>query len=252
MSTGSSNDRPTTLERHRLLVIGVLLLLTGAASVAAALSDRWPGDLSGVRLLQGALNGFTEPLLDGVNFVGDDRFIITLTLGTMAWLLLQGKRGLAAMLGIVVAFEAVAVLLLKWAVHRPRPELPADLEVLADPSSYSFPSGHVALAVALFGALAYLVARHWSRRGWWRWTLLALLIGPAVLIGPARVAWGVHWPSDVLGGYLLALLGIQLLAWLHHQFEHNAPSTDVTHILDLTDAPFTPGQFPTPRKEAGT
>ena len=165
------------------------------------------------------LNGYTEPVMGLVNGVGGAARPFILSLVVVAWLAYRKRHRLAAILVAVMAWELAAVALLKWVVHRPRPELPADLQVFADPSSYSFPSGHVTFATVFFGTLIYLLARHWEPTTWLRWVVLALLMVPVVLMGPARVAWGVHWPSDVLGGYLLALLGIQILVWLSHRYD---------------------------------
>ena len=214
----------------------MLVLLIGAlviASVAAAQWDRWPGDLQLMRLLQGALNSYTRPVVSVVNTIGSTAVPYVLSLGVAGWLLYRRHPQLAAILTVVMALEGMAVAVLKWAVERPRPELPVDLQVITDPSSYSFPSGHVTFAVAFFGILAYLVARYWRGRS--RWIAVAVVLTPAVLMGPARVSWGVHWPSDVLGGYLLALLGIQLLIWLNHRIEtvpHRQPGPSKTHGKD--------------------
>ena len=202
--------------------VWLLILIVAAlavASVTAARWDRWPGDLQLMRLLQGALNSYTRPVVSSINTLGNEVLSFFLSLGIAGWLAYRRQRSLAAILLGVMALEVVAVTVIKWAVHRPRPDLPLDLQALTDPSSYSFPSGHVAFAVAFFGILAYLVAHYWGRSGWPRRTIIALILTPAVLMGPARVAWGVHWPSDVLGGYLLAILGIQLLIWLDHRRE---------------------------------
>ena len=202
-----------------MLTLLVPLGLLASASVAAASWDPWPGDLRGVRAFQGLLNDYTRPLLQNVNALGGGVQRWLLVGAAVGWLAYVGRYRLGLALAVVMLLEAAVVSLTKWAVHRPRPELPDDLQVLADPSSYSFPSSHVTFAVVFFGALAYLLARHWGRRGWVRWMVLALLLAPAALMGPARVAWGVHWPSDVLGGYLVALFGIYALAWADRRIE---------------------------------
>ena len=56
-----------------------------------------------------------------------------------------------------------------------------------------------------------MLALHWRAALWLRRCLVALLLVPLALVGPSRMAWGVHWPSDVLGGYLVALLGMLVL-----------------------------------------
>lgn len=95
---------------------------------------------------------------------------------------------------------------LKALFDRPRPA-PVDwqLEIFGSPiefpASPSFPSGHAVTSVVVFGTLAYLIIRLEPTVRMRRWTLslAALLI---LLIGLSRIYLGVHYPSDVLAGYL--------------------------------------------------
>jgi undecaprenyl-diphosphatase len=99
-------------------------------------------------------------------------------------------------------------------VHRPRPS--ADLVHVATSIPWgSFPSGHVLNLTATFGFFLYLSYVH-IRQPVLRAlsvTICSLVIG---LIGVARVYSGEHWPSDVVGGYLLGVFWLLLAIRLYH------------------------------------
>jgi membrane-associated phospholipid phosphatase len=93
---------------------------------------------------------------------------------------------------------------LKVAFARPRPSI---VDAIDQVSSQSFPSGHAMAAIIAYGSVGYLVARLEPTRRLRRatWTLVVLMV---IGIGGSRVYLGVHYPSDVLAGFLAGL------AWL--------------------------------------
>jgi hypothetical protein len=103
---------------------------------------------------------------------------------------------------VTILGALVLDLSLKYAFHRPRPVpffVPA-------PYTYSFPSGHSLFSFCFYGVLAGLLTRRIRSRRWrvLIWTLAALLVAT---IGLSRVYLGVHYPSDVIAGYLAFTLG---------------------------------------------
>src|ERR1700682_753225 len=116
----------------------------------------------------------------------------------------MGRRRPAILL-VVAAAGAVALdELLKLVFHRPRPEAYFGYPL---PSSYSFPSGHAVSSCCFYGVLAAIVtARMRSRAAKSAvWTAAALM---AALIGLSRIYLGVHYPSDVVAGYAVAVVWV--------------------------------------------
>jgi membrane-associated phospholipid phosphatase len=127
----------------------------------------------------------------------------TLGLGLLAATVigLRGRHGAAVLLAAAVVFERLSVDGLKFAIGRPRPDL--DLPFM--PASASFPSGHSANSMAVFVTIA-LIAAPPS----WRRSALEVAIGTSILVGFTRVVLGVHWPTDVIGGWAWGLLVVGL------------------------------------------
>lgn len=110
-----------------------------------------------------------------------------------------GRRAAAALVG-----SHLAVQLLKRSISRARPQLPVGIQSLVEaPDRFSFPSGHAAasLSVALGVGLAIPAAAPW---------LLAL----GAVVGMSRCYLGVHYPGDVLAGWLLAFSAFAAGAWI--------------------------------------
>jgi len=107
--------------------------------------------------------------------------------------------------GIPVSLTALFASLLnrylKLAFQRPRPDL--SWRLIAQ-SGYSFPSGHALTSMVVFGLLLYLVRRYVTNKTRAN-ALTALLLIPLIFVGLSRIYLGVHFPTDVLGGWLLGL-----------------------------------------------
>jgi undecaprenyl-diphosphatase len=112
-----------------------------------------------------------------------------------AWRYLERERATAIWAFVTVALGRLLAELIKLAVDRPRPHFtPWPVPV----SSVSFPSGHATNSMLAFGMIALLCAppRHQ------RVALIAAVV-LAIAIGLTRPYLGVHWPSDVLAGWML-------------------------------------------------
>lgn len=143
---------------------------------------------------------------------GDVLPLAVLTVIVGVWLLRRREWVLAAgwLLGVVT--NSVGVRVLKNAIARARP---ADMpDVLT--SGFSFPSGHAAGAVMVFGLLAW-VLRDQLPPGAWRTALVTACVALMAAIPVSRVVLGVHYASDVLGGVLWgAMLLLTTAALIGH------------------------------------
>ncbi|MBA3666455.1 MAG: phosphatase PAP2 family protein [Sphingomonas sp.] len=126
----------------------------------------------------------------------------TLGLAAVAalWLWRQGHRRKAAFLAAAVASERLAADGLKLLFDRSRPAF--DLHPVTVSSS-SFPSGHAANSMAVFLLVALIAVDGRHRR-----LAVTLALVMALLIGLSRPFLGVHWPSDVVGGWALGMLAV--------------------------------------------
>ena len=113
----------------------------------------------------------------------------------------RGWRLSAVLLVVSTGGSVVLTTVLKGVFQRTRPEL---FDAGYQASFYSFPSGHATVAVGFYGMLTVILA--YRMRGAARWAVAACGLLVVLLIGFSRLYLGVHYPTDVLAGYLSALL----------------------------------------------
>lgn len=107
---------------------------------------------------------------------------------------------------VSLAAMGVASTALKYVYQRPRPSI----EWLIDTIGYSFPSWHTASTMMVAGALVIIVQQR-MKVGWGKLALQCSLIFLAILVAVSRIYIGVHYPTDIIGGWLLALTLLQVI-----------------------------------------
>lgn len=110
----------------------------------------------------------------------------------------------AVRLVITLAGAGLLDTALKAAFHRPRPAPFFDTPL---PNSYSFPSGHALFALCFYCTLAALLAARVRSRAV-RVTIWTVAVALIAAIGLSRIYLGVHYPSDVIAGYAVALVWV--------------------------------------------
>lgn len=209
-----SGELETAPKRTAILETAILLSL--AAAVLALflfvwMAETFPNprtqafDLSvRISIHQHASARITQAMV-AFSRLGEPGVAIGATLSITIFLLARWYR---AALWITVSLVGAALLnaSLKLAFHRPRP--PAFFG--PQPDTFSFPSGHALVCACFYGVLAGLIADR-IRSLYWRvliWVLSLIVIAG---VGLSRIYLGVHYPSDVIAGYLAAAVWVSIL-----------------------------------------
>ncbi len=156
--------------------------------------------------LRKALYAGTDPVLGRnarlLTWLGSVELLVPLALLATLFLAFRRRRR-AALLLLIVFVGRLLVELQKLIIDRSRPGVADHLEFV---SSTSFPSGHSANAMITYLAIALLVPVRQRNRA----IAVGLGLALALQAGWSRVALGVHWPTDVLGGWAFGLFWIAL------------------------------------------
>ena len=156
------------------------------------------GDIIGYKLISTFLiSDFVTPIAKFITNFGGAIFLSIATV--MLFLFIKNKKiGLSIISNIVII--TVLNQLLKRILQRPRP---TEFRIVEE-TGYSFPSGHSMVSMAFYGYLIYLIYRYIKNK-YVKRTLITILSILICLIGISRIYLGVHYTSDVLGGFLLSI-----------------------------------------------
>ncbi|WP_238402992.1 phosphatase PAP2 family protein [Paenibacillus mesophilus] len=184
-----------------------IALLIGANKIAAF-------DSRLIAFIQGLEN---EPLTNVMKFftwigTGLPVAVISLIAAIFLYTVLGHRRELVLLMIVVVGTGLLNYTLKVW-FHRDRPTIYR----IAEANGFSFPSGHSMLAFSLYGIIAYLLWKHIPRKAG-RIALIVASTSFILMIGISRIYLGVHYPSDVIGGYLASGSLMFALIWCYDRY----------------------------------
>jgi len=196
-----------------IAALGALSLFVGLAHEVGEGSTRRV-DAQAVQFFRAHQSAGLHSLMSAITLLGSGGGVfLVLAVSVFAfWRMGRFRPAGVSLLMAIIGGEGL-VYGLKALFHRARPDpIYAHL-------GYSFPSGHSFLSLTLYGALAYWLTREQisPRRRVALWSLAVALI---LLVGFSRVCLGVHYPSDVLAGFAVALPWLWGCLALHSKREH--------------------------------
>jgi undecaprenyl-diphosphatase len=207
----------------------IALLSSGSVFGICAIMAYVLGDARITRLIQRSDDPYFHSLMVAVSWPGylGRQWIVAFCI---AALLLRFRLRIEAVYLLVSAGSSwLLINAIKFIVGRPRPS-PAMVEVYEHPFTPSFPSGHVASYMALYGFLFYLVYRL-MRPGPLRSALLVVFGALIGLVGVSRVYLGAHWASDVLGGYCFGFFWLALTIYFYRKRKDAPLAQSVNHEM---------------------
>ena len=238
----SSSAQPATRFGARAVLAAVALALVAVpfALVLLLVEDKWPPLLRADSGARDFLHGYAVThtgFVGAMQVISDSGSALAwqVLLGVVVvWLLWRRLPRLALFVVVTAAGSSLLNTVVKSAVHRLRP-------VLTDPVAHegglSFPSGHAQAAMVGYSVLllVFLPVLH----GAWRRTAITVAVFMVLAIGFSRVALGVHYASDVLGGFILGAAWVAAMSAVFNamRVERGHRRVDVREGLEPEEAP---------------
>ena len=156
------------------------------------------GDIMGYKFVSTYLmSDFATPITKFITNFGGAIFIIILTV--ILFVIIKNKKIGISIISNLVIITAINQIL-KRIVQRPRP---TEYRIIEE-TGYSFPSGHSMVSMAFYGYLIYLIYKYVKNK-YLKWISIILLSILICSIGISRIYLGVHYTSDVLGGFFISI-----------------------------------------------
>lgn len=194
-------NRATGFATKNILWIIIFICSIGFLELAEDVFEReiMDGDIIGYEIMSKYfISESVTPFAKIITEFGGIYVIITATIALILFLKEKKHKILVPInLGIIVLLNQ----LLKFVLQRPRP---TEYRMISE-TGYSFPSGHSMVSMAFYGYLIYLIYIKIDNK-YIKWGLIVFLSILICLIGASRIYLGVHYTSDVLAGFLIAVV----------------------------------------------
>lgn len=154
------------------------------------------------------LTKFMQFITDVGDFYG---YLIMAALSTILFYFLFKNWRYVFEILFVIIVAGLSNVALKQVINRARP----DAEHLVSVASLSYPSGHAMSAISFYGFLIYLIYNLKLNR-WWKTGFIVILSLLILAIGISRIYLGVHYPSDVAGGFIAGFIWVVFCVILFH------------------------------------
>jgi undecaprenyl-diphosphatase len=203
------------VQRQRIQIVLLLISAIALLRLVFLAAKVTHGETIGFdETIRNAIHSISTPALtqffSAITYLGSQACVLSLSACAAIILLAKRQSRRAFLIVVTMAGAELWLSILKAAFHRQRPEPFFGAHL---PPSYSFPSGHALLSCCCYAVLAALFTAYGQARVRWFIRLCAALL--ILAIGISRIYLGVHYPSDVIAGYLVAVVWMASLLLIH-------------------------------------
>ena len=164
------------------------------------------------KIIYGLRNNIWDFIFINITKIGNTTIILLVII----ILLLKINRKNQKILSFTVIITVITNQIIKYIIKRPRPN---HIRLIKQ-GGYSFPSGHAMISIAVYGFLLYYIQTNSKNKK--QKNLLSVLLTILILmIGCSRVYVGVHYPTDIIGGYCLSIYILKMVIYFYQKYRGN-------------------------------
>ncbi|TYB71818.1 phosphatase PAP2 family protein [Bizionia gelidisalsuginis] len=206
-----------------------LIIVIGAVTVFIELTENLKSEILGQydsaitqSILLWRSSGLTEYFIFVTHIGGIYGYLVVFSLATFLLFITFKNWHYVFQLSIVMILALSSNVIIKEMVNRSRP----DLEHLVMVKTLSYPSGHAMTAMAFYGFIIFLTYQ-FKINGFLKFVIITVLTTLIISIGLSRIYLGVHFPSDIIGGYIAGFIWVVLCALIFNLIKvfNKDPST---------------------------
>lgn len=190
------------MKKSKVILVSGLLIFFVVLTILVVLGLTKGFDDSVYSLVRSLESGFFDKYFLTVTKLGNESVVVILVF-ILLFIVKRNDKLLVVLSGIV---SGVSNQLIKHIIMRDRPSVFRMIKQ----GGFSYPSGHSMIAVSLYGVLIYLVFKYIKNK-YIKYGLSTILVLLIISIGISRIYVGVHFATDVIGGFTLAIVEVILI-----------------------------------------
>ena len=197
--------------RIRWIIFGLCLILFITIMIFVIIKNDLYIDKYGYNLISKLKNENMTNIIKIITNIGGTIIIVVVTMLSL-FIFRNKKINICIILNLLGIFILNNVLI-KNIIARDRP---TGINIIEE-NGYSFPSGHAAISTVVYGYLIYLIYNYVSNKKL-KYVLISILSIIVLVVGLTRIYLGVHYTSDVLGGYLLGISYLLIFTYVTRNY----------------------------------
>lgn len=196
----------TNRKYNRILSVLALTIFVAMGLMVRNSSEGILFDVVVLEYLHSNTNPIILAIMKVISFIGSGYFLFPVLTIVIIYMLYKRKYYISKLLIAASLGSWILNYLIKMVFHRTRP---LDF-FLVEQGGLSYPSGHSMVSMSLYLTFAYLICKDDFFMGKKK-IIYAAALADVLLMGISRVYLGVHWPTDIIGGFIMGYIYFQIM-----------------------------------------